>query len=261
MTKENKISVVINTYNASKFLDRVLESVKSFDEIVVCDMESKDNTLEIAKKYNCKIVTFPKGSYVSAEPARTFAIQSASYKWVLVIDADELVPPELRDFLYKTIQEKDAPQGIYLPRKNYFMGQFMHCNYPDYILRFFVKKNTTWPPFVHTLPVVEGRTEHIPQKRKDLALIHLANDSVSTIINKANLYSENEIEKKAHKNYGIKALLLRPIFRFFKSYILKRGFRDGKRGFVYAYLEAIYQIIMVSKMIEKRNKKEFQNEK
>jgi hypothetical protein len=90
------ISVVINTYNAEKFLRRVLDSAKDFDEIVICDMESTDSTLDIAREYGCKIVTFPKGEYRIVEPARTFAIQSAGSEWVLVIDADELVTPELR---------------------------------------------------------------------------------------------------------------------------------------------------------------------
>ena len=88
---ENSISVVINTYNASKYLAKVLETAKSFNEIVVCDMESTDNTVDIAKEYGAKVVTFPKENHKSAEPARTFAIQSASSDWVLVVDADELI--------------------------------------------------------------------------------------------------------------------------------------------------------------------------
>ena len=79
------ISVVINTYNAQKHLAQVLETVKLFDEIVVCDMESTDATEKIAQGYGCKIVTFPKGDCKSAEPARTFAVQSASSDWVLVV--------------------------------------------------------------------------------------------------------------------------------------------------------------------------------
>ena len=73
-----KISVVINTYNAEQHLEAVLKSVQSFDEVLICDMESTDSTLEIARRYGCRIVSFPKKNYVSAEPARTFAIQSAS---------------------------------------------------------------------------------------------------------------------------------------------------------------------------------------
>ena len=75
--EKKEISVVINTYNAEKFLQRVLDSVKDFDEVVICDMESTDHTVEIAQRAGCKVVTFPKGNHTCAEPARTFAIQSA----------------------------------------------------------------------------------------------------------------------------------------------------------------------------------------
>lgn len=75
---QQNISIVINTYNAEQYLARVLETVKDFDEIVVCDMESTDKTLKIAEQYGCKIVVFPKRNYNICEPARNFAIQSAS---------------------------------------------------------------------------------------------------------------------------------------------------------------------------------------
>ena len=97
MKEENKISVVINTYNAEKHLQRVIDAVRTFDEVLICDMESTDSTLDIARMNGCKIVTFPKGEHKSAEPARTFAIQSASCPWVLVVDADEIITPELHD--------------------------------------------------------------------------------------------------------------------------------------------------------------------
>lgn len=113
----NKISVVINTYNASKFLARVLDSVKDFDEIVICDMESTDDTLEIAQRYGCKIVTFKKEGVSIVEPARQFAIDAASHPWVLVVDADELVTPALHDYLYAKIAEAQCPDGISIPRK------------------------------------------------------------------------------------------------------------------------------------------------
>ena len=82
---ENKISVAINTYNEENSLGEILEYLKGFDEIVVCDMESTDGTVRIAKEFGCRVVTFPKGDYNIAEPARNFAIQSATYPWVLVI--------------------------------------------------------------------------------------------------------------------------------------------------------------------------------
>ena len=97
---ENKISVVINTYNEENSLGEILEYLKGFDEILVCDMESTDNTVKIAEEFGCRVVTFPKGNYNIAEPARDFAIHSAKYPWVLVVDADEIIPSALKDYLY-----------------------------------------------------------------------------------------------------------------------------------------------------------------
>lgn len=247
----NKISVVINTYNASKFLARVLDSVKDFDEIVICDMESTDDTLEIAQRYGCKIVTFKKEGVSIVEPARQFAIDAASHPWVLVVDADELVTPALHDYLYAKIAEAQCPDGISIPRKNYFMGRFMHSSYPDYILRFFRKDKTHWPPVIHTSPVVDGVVYRVPRNREELAFEHLANDSIADIMRKNNTYSDYEVERRKDKQYGVGKLFLRPVFRMFKAYILKGGWRDGVPGLVYALLMGTYQMLIVAKVIEK----------
>lgn len=252
MNGKNQISVVINTYNAELHLQRVLDSVKDFDEVLICDMESTDHTLEIAQKNGCRVVTFPKEGHTIVEPAREFAIHEASYPWVLVIDADELVTPALKDYLYNVIDKTDAPAGIAIPRKNYFMGRFLHSAYPDYVLRFFRQDLTHWPAIIHCSPEVDGKVERIPAKQKELALEHLANDSVSDILRKSDTYSNYELPRRRHKNYGIGALIGRPLFRFFKSYVLKCGFLDGKPGLIHALLDAHYQFIIVSKLIEER---------
>lgn len=254
MSKSNtKISVVINTFNAEKHLQRVLESAKEFDEIVICDMHSTDRTIEFATQYNCKIVFFEKKDI--CEPARNFAIQSASNDWVLVIDADELIPNELRFYLYEQIKRKDCPNAIRIPRKNFFMGRFMHSGYPDYLTRFANKNKINWPEHVHSTPIIEGKTEKIPKKRKDLAFIHLANNTSDAIIRKYNTYTEKEIVRRKNKRYNICALFFSPTFRFFKSYILKGGFRDGKAGMAYSGLEAIYKFFTIVKILESQLKK------
>ena len=99
MNQSEGITVVINTYNAARHLATVLEAVKGFDEVLVCDMESTDNTFEIAKSYGCRVVIFPKGAHRIVEPARQFAIDQARCPWVLVVDADEIVPAALRNYL------------------------------------------------------------------------------------------------------------------------------------------------------------------
>lgn len=250
------ISVVINTYNAERHLETVLKSVSGFDEVVVCDMESTDKTIEIARRYGCRIVTFQRGDVTIVEPARQFAISQATHEWVLVVDADEIVPDALRAYLYKFIERSDSPAGLFIPRKNYFMGRFMHCHYPDHILRFMKRDGVQWPPTVHSIPQVDGPVERIPAKRMDLAFEHLANDSVSDIIRKTDQYTNNELDKKRGKRYGIVAFFWRPFFRWFKAYVMKGGFRDGLPGFIRACLEGHYQFIMLSKMAELRKKQQ-----
>lgn len=249
MTKEErKISVIINTYNAAQHLTRVLESAKDFDEIVICDMYSTDQTIEIAKQYNCKIIFHEKMSF--CEPARNTAIQAASNKWVLVVDADELISKNLKDYLYEQINKDNCPSAIRIPRKNYFMGKFMHSSYPDYIMRFAKRDAIDWPDHIHSTPIIDGKIETIPSRRKDLAFIHLANDSSETILRKLNTYTEKEIERRKGQQYKLTALIYNPLFRFFKSYILKGGFRDGKAGLAYAGLNAMYKFATVVKLME-----------
>lgn len=252
MNEEKKISVVINTYNAEQHLQRVLDAVKDFDEVLICDMESTDSTREIANNNGCRVVTFPKEGHTIVEPAREFAIHEASHPWVLVIDADELVAPALKDYLYTIINKTDAPAGIAIPRKNFFMGHFLHSAYPDYVLRFFRQELTHWPAVIHCSPKVDGKIEHIPAKQKELALEHLANDSISDILHKSDIYSNYELPRRRHKGYGLWALFARPTFRFVKSYFIKKGFLDGKPGLIHALLDAHYQFVVVSKLMEER---------
>lgn len=245
-----KISVVIQTYNSENFLERVLNSVKDFDEVVICDMHSTDRTIEIAKKFNCKIVYHEKAP--CCEPARNFAIHSASNEWVLVVDSDEIVPEALRKYLYKRIEEPDCPNGIWIPIKNYFMGRFMHGGYPDYILRFFRQEGAFWPSFVHSIPKVEGKVEYIPRRRKDLAFVHLVNNPVALKVKKINIYTDMEIPKRAKQKYSLFSMLYAPAYRFLKAYILKGGILDGRAGFVYAGMDAFYKFLTIAKILESR---------
>lgn len=244
-----KISVVIQTYNSEQHLQRVIEAVKDFDEIVICDMYSTDKTIAIAEQFGCKIVFHKKLSY--CEPARNFAIQSASHDWVLVVDSDEIVTKELKTYLYEQLERTDCPEGIRIPRKNYFMGRFMHGSYPDYNLRFIKKDKTNWPIEIHSLPEIDGRVETISARKKELALIHLINSSLSSRINKVNIYTDMEIPKRETKHYLPVTIIYAPIYRFIKSYFLKRGILDGKAGFIYACMDAFYKFTTIAKIWEK----------
>ncbi len=157
-----KISVVINTFNSERFLDECLRSVRSFDEIVLCDMHSTDRTIAIAESYGCRIVYHERTGFV--EPARNYAISCASNEWVLVLDSDEVIPDALRTYLYDFAERAEAEgyAALKMARKNYFLGRFMHGDYPDYIVRLIRKSRTDWPERIHARPVVDGRIFTIP---------------------------------------------------------------------------------------------------
>ncbi len=249
-----EISVVINTYNAARYLAQALDSVADFDEVVVCDMESTDDTRAIAERYGCRVVTFPKGNHTIPEPARNFAIQSASCPYVLVIDADEVVPAALREYLYALTDGESCPDGLWLTRQNFFMGRFMHCYYPDYILRFFRREVADWPPTIHSMPSIDGRVEYLPRRRKDLALLHVVDETVPEQWVKMCRYTDNDAHRRRAKRYGAAALLYRPLVRFLKIYLLKGAIRDGRAGLIKALMEACYQFMIVSKVIDGRER-------
>lgn len=251
-----KITVVINTYNAANTLKTTIDSVGGglFDEVLVCDMESTDDTLEIARSYGCRIVTFPKAGHTCVEPARMFALQHAAHDYVLVVDADEIVPRALRDYLYGLLRRPEPPAGVWIPRRNYFLGRFMHGTYPDHILRFIRREGCTWAPHAHAIPQVAGRVERIPASRRDLAFIHVPHENMSVLLKKADAYTESERIRRRERGERatLGKLIVKPAFIFFKLYILKGGFRDGTPGFIRAAYNSFYKFVSLSKMYEDR---------
>ena len=252
MDTKERISAVVNTYNAEKYLDEVLAALAGFDEIVVCDMESSDRTLAIARAHGCRIVTFPKGNITIVEPARDFAIQSASNPWVLVVDADEIVPRALRDYLYERIRRGDCPEALNVPMINRFMGRFSKMP-PDYHVRFFRKDRAKWPATIHSRVQIDGRTEKIPSGLAGVHFLHLADSTMQERVEKLNRYTDKELERRRSRGWGIGALMYRPVWFFLRSYLFKQGFRDGRRGIIRAYMDGAYQAVLVSKLIEERS--------
>lgn len=246
----HRISVVINTYNAAEHLTEVLESVKPFDEILVCDMESTDETIKIARRFGCRIVTFPKGNCNICEPARNFAIQSASYDWVFVVDADEIIPQSLHDYLYDKIADNSFRDALAIPRINRFMGETFKAK-TDYQVRFFRKDAVNWPETIHSNPEIDGKIIRLSAKEK-YSLHHLDDPPVAKRLKKLNVYTDYDSEKRIGKRYGYFKVLVRPIWFFVRDFLLQRGFRHGKQGILQAYFTSVYQIMLMAKIFEKQ---------
>lgn len=248
---EAKITALVQTYNASRYLDKVLSALSGFDELLVVDMESTDDTLEIARRHGARIITYPRGEHRIVEAYRDKAIHEAANDWVLVMDADEVVTPELREFLYEEIRRDPSPRGYALTFKNFFMGHFMKCMYPDYKIRFFHKDVTTWPTVIHSQPEINGPVIRIPKRRMELATIHLANDSIASLQEKASRYTDNEVPRR-RKRYSPVKIITGTFFRFFKTYILKGGILEGYPGLVKAMMDGYYRFLIMAKLEEER---------
>ena len=245
------ISVIIHTLNSGKHIRQCLESVKRFDEIIICDMYSSDNTLSIAEEYGATIVMHEPGGGIP-EPARPFAVRQANKEWVFVVDSDEVIPEALHDYLYQIISSENSPDAFFIPRKNYFMNRFMRSAFPDYQLRFF-KKNAFkgWPETIHSCPEIEGNIRKVP-KRKSLAIIHIEDNRIGTRISKINRYTDRELEKRKDKRASITGLLFQPFYRFIVAYLIKGGICDGKEGLIHAIMQACYKFVIIAKIMEKQ---------
>ncbi len=249
------ISIVINTFNSEKYLEEVLESVKEFDEIVICDMQSTDKTVQIAQKFYAKIVYHESVGFV--EPARNFAIQSARNQWVLLLDADEVIPQALKKTIDQLLHQQEF-DALAIPRKNYFMGKFMRSSFPDFNIRLFKKDKIYWPPKIHATPEINGKILKL-ERDKNLAIIHLVNDSISDILNKTERYTNAELLRRKPQDIASLKLIFSPMVRFIKYYFLKGGIFDGKQGLIFAALKANYKFCTLAKQYEYIKKKENEN--
>lgn len=247
------ISVVIHTYNSEKYLEECLESVKSCEEIIICDMHSTDRTIEIAEKYGAKIIYHENLGF--ADPARNFALSHATQDWVLVLDSDEMATPELLDYLrnYMVTHETNY-KTVYIPRKNILLGKALHSWYPNQILRFFKRGLVTFDEKVHCTPTVHGVTGEffIDPKRTELAIIHYNFDSIESFVSRMNKYTSLELEKFLERNikFSAKLLFTRPMAEFLKRYIAKKGYKDGWHGFMFSVLMGIYKFVAIAKLWE-----------
>lgn len=222
------ISVTILTKNSSKYLPDVLDSLKAFDEVLIYDNGSKDQTLEIACQYpNVRIIL---GTFKGFGPTHNLASKGAKHDWILSIDSDEIVTPEMKDEI-SNLQLKE--ECVYsFPRNNYFNGKFIRwCGwYPDRQYRLYNRTKTCFTEAQVHESIIIDKMRHVPLKSP---LIHYSYDTIADFLSKmqsySHLFAEQNLGKKSSS--PLKAVA-HGWFAFFKSYILKKGFMGGYEGFV-----------------------------
>lgn len=248
------ISVVVTAYNAGKSLARTLNSIAWADEIIVIDSSSLDNTKEVARKFTTKVFTQP--NYPMLNKNKNYGFTKATGDWILCLDSDEVIPPELALEMKRKI-ENSSVMGYWIPRKNIIFGKWIAHGlwWPDKQLRLFTRGRGKYPEkHVHEYISVEGPTDDILTP-----YIHYNYESIDQYLWKMeHIYTGNEVENLLSVGTRVSWLdaIRFPVSDFLKIYFAQEGYKDGLHGLVLSILQAFYSFIVFAKLWERQKFRE-----
>jgi len=255
-TMEEKIplSVAIITKNEAANLPGCLQSIAFARQIVVVDSGSDDGTLEIARGFGCEVFPEPWKGFGAQKQA---AIDRCREPWVLVLDADERIPPETQAAIRAVIAAGEgAAPGYSFPRKNFFQGRWIrHMGWwPDRITRLFRRGRgrMTQAP-VHEAVEVTGAVEAL-----EAPIEHYTEGRLSEILKKIDRYSTLAAEEafREGRRSSVWGALARAEITFLQNYVLRRGFLDGRQGLVLSVTDAVNKFFKYAKLSELNRQKE-----
>ncbi len=243
-----EISAVIITLNEEKRLEPALKSLDSVvSEVIVVDALSTDETIKIAKKYTDKVY---KRQWVNFSDQKNFGNDQASFPWILSLDADERLSPELRQEILSLKGEEPQCSGFTMPRQVYYLGKWIRHSgwYPDRKLRLFKKDKARWVgEYIHEKVEIQGKIEKLSGSIHHFSYRnihdHLARINVFSDLGARKLYAK----KKRCRWYH---LYLLPFFRFIKSFFWRGGFLDGFAGLVISVLHGYSIFVRYAKLKE-----------
>lgn len=235
------IGVLMITKNAQKHLEAALASVVEWvDEIVIVDAGSTDQTLEIAKRFHAKVY---HQSWLGFGPQRQFAQTQVNAKWVLALDSDEIVSPQLKESILaavKSHQNENAPNICYqINRLSKAFGQYIYHSgwYPDKITRLYPNQLTQYNDALVHESVIVPQNCQVSLLAGDL--YHETIDNIPNHMLKTQQYMKAWVDQReGKKRSSLVGAISHGAARFIKMYIMKRGFLDGKRGLLLAILSA-----------------------
>jgi glycosyltransferase involved in cell wall biosynthesis len=229
------LSVVIVTKNEEASIRRCLESVKWADEVIVLDSGSTDATFRICHEYTPHV---HETDWPGFGPQKNRALERATGDWVLSLDADEWVTPDLRDEILNVISRPDGATAFRVPRLSSFCGRFMRHSgwWPDYVTRLFRRGAARFSDdVVHERVIAEGKTSTLRE-----AIMHETFVDLDELLQKMNNYSSLAAQEMRHggRKAGLAGAVLRGLWAFIRTYFLRGGFLDGREGFMLAVATA-----------------------
>jgi glycosyltransferase involved in cell wall biosynthesis len=241
-----RLSVFIITYNEEKKLPRCLRSAAWADEIVVVDSLSQDRTAAVAKEYNCRVYTRPFTDYADQ---KNYAMSLARGDWLLSLDADEEITPELKDEILRALDSPEACEGYRIPRSSWIFGRRFRFTgtQDDRPMRLFKKGKAGFLQPIHEIAVVDGKSGCLKH-----CLNHYTYDSLGDYLRRLNRYTSQEAAYLSARQTTISSagLLGRPLIIFLRLYLFRQGFRDGMQGFLFSVLSAFYAFLKHAKTME-----------
>lgn len=244
------LTVIVPCKNERLNIRPCIESFLSIaDEIIIADSGSTDDTVQIAEQFDKVRVIFRE--YRTSGDFKNWAIPQAANEWVLIIDADERVTPQLADEIVLELSRGPIFDGFWISRENHFMGH--RQNYgdakTDRVLRLFHrdKGRYTGPSDHGEIEISTGRVGVMKNKFQHFSIWHY-----DMLFQKFHRYTSLQAEQWHQKgmNTSYFKLLIRPMFRFFREYILQRGILDGKIGLQQAWLAAFYSFMKQARLWE-----------
>ena len=239
-----KISIIIITFNEEENIERCLKSVAWADEIVVIDSFSQDRTVEICRQFTDRVFTH---EWLGFGKQKNLAAEKASHRWVMNLDADEVLSEECSAAIRKELIEGPGHVVYRFPRKNFIGGRWVRFGgwYPDWIYRFYDKTRVSFSESVvheKLTPVSRAGSIHVP-------IEHYSYDDFEDYVIRQNKYSSLFARGKTGRGQvtRLRDIIFRPAFAFFRTYFLQQGFREGQLGLYLSVTAAFYTFLKYAK--------------
>jgi glycosyltransferase involved in cell wall biosynthesis len=242
-----KLSVTIVTLNEAEHVGAALDSVSWADEVVVVDSGSRDGTCAIAEARGARVATRTWTGYVDQ---KNHAAQLASHDWILSLDADERITPALGDEIRQLLASEPPLRAYRAPRVAFHLGRWIRTTdfYPDYQTRLYDRRASSWRGrYVHESVATTG-----PVGRLRHEIEHYSFGSLAEHLDRLSLYSSlsaRQMHEEGRRS-SVLGLVVHPPAAFFRNYVLRRGFVDGRAGLVLSLVNAWGVFLKLAKLWE-----------